>query len=459
MTDLMHRLRLLGTALALALGAATATAQLQIRGLAPAAAPAPQPQPQPRAGTDFNGDYIIAVVNSDLVTAGELQQRIDRMRAAVAGRSGTPPPVTTAMREQALESLIEERVLITYARDSGMRIDDVEVDRAVQSVATQNKLTLDQLREQLRVEGIDFARFRSSLRDQILLERVREREVIQRTRVLDADIDKYLAERNAVSERDSELNIAQILIPVPESASADLQAERKARADAALARVRGGEDFATVAREVSEDSNRASGGEIGMRSASRLPDAFVAQVGALKPGEVSPTLLRSGAGWHVLKLIDRRDTTGIRITQTRPRHILLRLSPQLSVDVAKQRLADMRTQIERGSATFENLARQFSEDGSAAQGGDLGWVNPGAFVPEFEEAMNRLPVGGMSMPVETRFGVHLIEVVERRETTLDTKQVREQARNALRAQKYEEAYREWVKDLRSRAYVEMRDPP
>jgi peptidyl-prolyl cis-trans isomerase SurA len=458
MTDLMHRLRLLGTALTLSLGAASTVAQLQIR--SPAQAPAPAAAaPQQRGSAGFNGDYIIAVVNSDLVTAGELQQRIERMRAALAGRGGASPPVTEAMRQQALESLIEERVLITFARDSGTRVDDAEVDRAVQSVATQNKLTLEQLRERLGVEGIDFARFRSGLRDQILLERVREREVIQRTRVTDADIDKYLAERNAVSERDSELNIAQILIPVPEGASTELLDERQARADAALARVRGGEDFATVARELSEDSNRASGGEIGMRSANRLPDAFVAQVAALKPGEVSPMLLRSGAGWHVLKLIERRDTTGIRITQTRPRHILLRLSPQLSADVAKQRLADMRAQLERGSATFESLARQFSEDGSAAQGGDLGWVNPGAFVPEFEDAMNRLPVGGISMPVETRFGVHLIEVVERRETTLDTKQVREQARNALRAQKYEEAYREWVKDLRSRAYVEMRDPP
>ena len=452
MTDQMHRIRLLGTALALSLGAAAAVAQLQIRNAAPT------PSLQVR-GPAFNGDYIIAVVNSDLVTAGELQQRIDRARAAAAARGGALPPMTDAMRQQALESLIEERVLITYARDSGMRIDDAEVDRAVQSVATQNQLSLDQLRERLRIEGLDYTRFRESLRDQILLERVREREVGQRTRVPDADIDKYLAERNAVSARESELNIAQILVSVPESASADQVAERKARADAALARVRGGEDFAVVARELSDDSTRAAGGEIGLRPRDRLPDAFVEQVSTLKPGEVSPTLLRSGAGWHVLKLVERRDISGIRVTQTRPRHILLRPSPQLSIELAKQRLADMRAQIERGSATFENLARQFSEDGSAAQGGDLGWVNPGAFVPEFEQAMNQLPIGGISAPVETRFGVHLIEVVERRETTLDTKQVREQARNALRAQKYEEAYREWVKELRSRAYVEMREPP
>jgi peptidyl-prolyl cis-trans isomerase SurA len=226
-----------------------------------------------------------------------------------------------------------------------------------------------------------------------------------------------------------------------------------------LTRVRAGEDFAVVARELSEDGNRARGGEIGLRPASRLPDQFVEQVRGLRPGDVSPAVLRSGAGLHVLKLIERRDSSGVRITQTRARHILLRPSPQLSADLARQRLQDMRTQIERGSSTFEGLARQFSEDGSAAQGGDLGWVNPGAFVPEFEEAMSRLAVGGLSQPVTTRFGVHLIEVVERRETTLDAKQLREQARGALREQKFEEAYLEWAKELRSRAYVEMRDPP
>jgi peptidyl-prolyl cis-trans isomerase SurA len=455
MTDLsMTRLRSLGLLLALACIAAPALAQLKIRSEAPAPPPASVQLREP----EFAGDYIVAVVNSDLVTAGEVEQRIERARAAAA-RGGTPPPITEPMRQQALESLIEERVILTYARDSGIKVDDVEVDRAVQSVATQNQLSLDQLRERLRIEGIDYARFRSNLRDQILLERVREREVGQRTRILESDIDKYLAEHNAVTQRDSELNIAQILIPVPEGSTVATQAERKARADEALARVLGGEDFAVVAAETSQDPNRARGGELGLRPAARLPDAFVAQVGDLQSGQVSPTLLRTDAGWHVLKLVERRETSGIRVTQTRPRHILLRPSPQLSVEVARQRLLDMRAQIERGSATFEALAKQYSEDGSAAQGGDLGWVNPGAFVPEFEEAMNRLPVGGVSMPVETRFGLHLIEVVDRREATLDAKQVREQARNALRAQKFEQAYREWVKELRSRAYVEMRDPP
>jgi peptidyl-prolyl cis-trans isomerase SurA len=410
-------------------------------------------------GSGFNGDYIVAVVNSELVTAAEVEQRIERIRAATTPRGGPRPPLSDPLRQQALDSLIEERVLLTYARESGMRVDDAEVDRAVQSIAAQNKMSMAQLRERVAADGIDFARFRSNLRDQILLERVREREVGQRTRVTDADIDKYLAERNPGGARDVELNIAQILIPVPEGASAEDLAQRQARAEAALARVRAGEDFAVVAREMSEDGNRARGGEIGLRPAARLPDLFVEQVRGLRPGEVSPTLLRTGAGLHVLKLIERRDSSGVRITQTRARHILLRPSPQLSADLARQRLLDMRAQIERGAASFENLARQYSEDASAAQGGDLGWVNPGAFVPEFEEAMNRLAVGGLSQPVSSRFGIHLIEVVERREATLDAKQLREQARNALREQKFEMAYLEWTKELRSRAYVEMRDPP
>ena len=453
MTEFFRRLRLPGLALALGLCAASAFAQLQMR-----SAQGPVPQVQIR-GSTFSGDYIIAVVNSELVTAAEWEQRIQRIRAASAPRGAAPPPVTDQLRQQALDSLIEERVLLTYARDSGIRVDDSEVDRAVQSIAAQNKLSLAQLRERVAAEGMDYTRFRATLRDQILLERVREREVGQRTRVTEADIDKFLAERTAQSGRDNELNIAQILITVPDGAAADVVAQRQAVAEAALARVRGGEDFASVARELSEDGNRARGGEIGLRPAARLPDPFVAQVRGLQPGEISPALLRSGAGFHVVKLIERSNTGGMRVTQTRARHILLRPSAQLSAALAQQRLADMRAQIESGSSNFEALARQYSEDGSAAQGGDLGWVNPGAFVPEFEEAMNRLPVGGLSQPVTTRFGVHLIEVVERREATLDAKQLREQARQALREQKYEEAFLEWVKDLRSRAYVEMREPP
>jgi peptidyl-prolyl cis-trans isomerase SurA len=246
---------------------------------------------------------------------------------------------------------------------------------------------------------------------------------------------------------------------VPEGADAAVVEARRARAEAALARVRAGEAFDAVARAVSEDGNRERGGEIGRRPASRLPDAFVEATKALQPGQVAPVLLRTGAGFHVLKLLERSDAGLGLVKQTRARHVLLRTSPQLNAEVAARRLADYRRQIESGARSFEDIARQFSEDGSAAAGGDLGWSSPGMMVPEFEEAMNALQPNAMSPPVVSRFGVHLIQVLERRDVALDPKQVREQARNVLRERKFEQAYLDWTKEIRARAYVEMREPP
>jgi len=214
-----------------------------------------------------------------------------------------------------------------------------------------------------------------------------------------------------------------------------------------------------VAREISEDANRAQGGVIGMRKADRLPDVFMEVVRNLKAGEVAPALLRTGAGFHLLKVVDKREGDAFTIQQTRARHILLRPSAQLPVEAAERRLSEFKQQIERGTASFEQLARTNSEDGSAPAGGDLGWTSPGTFVPEFEETMNRLAVNGISDPLVSRFGVHLIQVVERRSVSLDVKQQREQARNVLKEQKFEEAYVEWLRELRARAYVEMRDAP
>jgi peptidyl-prolyl cis-trans isomerase SurA len=408
-------------------------------------------------GGPRGGDYIVAVVNQELVTNAEVDQRLGRIRET-AQRSNAKLPSDRELRQQVLEALVEERVLITYARETGIRIDDAEVDRAVQGVAAQNQLTLQQLRDRLRQEGIDYARFRNNLRDQMLVERVREREVQSRIRVSDQEIDDFIQKQRGANAAQPEYNVAQILVTVPEGSSEAVVAERQARARAAQQRVRDGEDFAEVAKQMSEDGNRQKGGEIGLKTADRLPDVFVTAVRELKPGQVAPQLLRTGAGFHVLKLLDRKDSASFRVTQTRARHILLRPSAQLSQDTAVKRLADMKRQIASGRR-FEELARQHSEDGSAAQGGDLGWVSPGALVPEFEEAMNRLPNGGLSDPVVSRFGVHLIQALERRDVAIEPKQLREQARNALREQKFDEAYNEWIRDLRAKAYVEMREPP
>jgi peptidyl-prolyl cis-trans isomerase SurA len=441
MTEFLLILRRAAFALALALGVVNASAQ----GPRPAAAPAAR-----------GGDYIVAVVNQELVTAAELQARIARFSEEGArGRVALPPPAM--LRQQALESLIDERVLITSARDSGIRIDESELDRAVASVARQNQLTLPQLQERLRRDGMDMAKFRSNLRDQLLVERMREREVVSRIKVTDAEIDAVLAARRAAAGASSEINVAQILVSVPEGASEAVVAERRARAEAALKRVTGGEDFAAVAREVSEDANRANGGEIGLRPADRLPELFTQAVQALGAGQVAPRLLQSGAGFHVLKLLDRRNPAAT-MQQTRARHILLRPSPELSAEAAAARLVQLKRTISDGPS-FEQAARANSQDASAAAGGDLGWTSPGQLVGEFEEALNALPLGGVSDPVVTRFGVHLIQVVERRSVPVDPRQLREQARNVVREQKFEDAYIEWLRDLRGRAYIELRDAP
>ena len=420
---------------------------------------APLAPAQNRAAAPPNmADYIVAVVNQELVTNAELQLRLARIRDDAA-RTKAALPAPADLRKQVLEALIDERVQVTNARETGPKIDEAELDRAVANVVVQNQMTLPQLRARLQQQGIAYGTFRNNVRDQLLTERVREREVNTRIRVSDQEVDALLDQRRAAAGTAAQLDIAQIHVTVPEGASPEQVTQRRARAEAALARVKGGEAFDTVAREISEDANKAQGGVIGLRPADRLPDVFVEVVRPLKPGDVAPALLRSGAGFHVIKLLARQQGAGFTVQQTRARHILLRVSEQLSTEAAGRRLAEFKRQIVAGSKSFEQLARDNSEDASAAAGGDLGWVSPGNFVPEFEETMNGLQINGISEPMVSRFGVHLIQVLERRETALDLKQQREQARNVLREQKFEAAYLEWIRDLRGRAYVEMREPP
>lgn len=401
-------------------------------------------------------DAIAAVVNQELVTNVEVDQRVARAKAEAA-RVGARLPNDDTLRREALNFLIDERVVLTHARDIGMKVDDLDVDRALGSIAAQNQLTVPQLRERLQREGMDYTRFRQTIRDQILVERVREREVVQRIRATDTEVDAMVEQLKGDAAADTELNIAQVLVGVPDGASDAVIAERRTRAEQALVRARAGEDFAALAREFSDDPSREQGGVLGMRPASRLPDAFVDAVKPLAPGAVAPALLRTGAGFHVLKLMERRAAAALRITQTRARHILLRPAAGATPDAAVQRLQTLRQQIAAGQRRFEDVAREVSEDGSAAQGGDLGWTSPGAFVPEFEDAMNRLAPGGISAPVQSRFGVHLIQVVERRDAEVDARQLRAQATEAVRERKFEQAYLDWVRDLRSQAYIEIRD--
>lgn len=401
------------------------------------------------------GDYIVAVVNQELVTNSEVQQRLSR----VVRESGSK--LSSAAQEdlqrRVLDQLIDERAQISYARETGLRVDESELDRAVSNIAAQNQLGLVELRDRLRQEGLDYGRFRSSLRDQILLERVREREVQSRIRVSDRDIENWLVQERLRSGLTNQYNVAQILIRLPETPTPADVAARRARAIDVLQRLRAGADFATLVHEVS-DGPKEQGGQLGLKPASKLPDIFVEAIESLRPGEVAPQVLRSGAGFHIVKLIERQDAALV-VQQHHARHILLRPGPQLSAEQAARRLAAMRRDIVAGKARFEDLARRYSEDGSAAGGGDLSWASPGQFVPEFEQAMQVLQPGEVSEPLVSRFGVHLIQLIERRAVPLDARQQRESARAALREQKYEEAYTEWARDVRARAFVELREVP
>ncbi len=423
------------------------------------AAPAVCAQALRGAPTLRPGDHIAVVVNQELVTAYELNQRMTLARAD-AQRKNQRLPGDGELRSMVLESLIEDRAMLSHARDSGIKVDDNEVDRGVAVVASQNQLTPAQLRQRLVQDGLDMPRFRANLRDQIMVERVREREVAQRIRITDGEIDGLIdKQRGGSSAGEVQYNIAQVLIKLPDGANEAAVAERRARAEAALTRIRGGEDFAAVAKQLSEDDNKERGGEIGLRPADKLPDIFLETVRPLQAGQLAPALLRTGAGFHVIKLLDRAEGGALRVTQTRARHVLLRPSEQLTEAAVRTRLTEFKRQIESGQRRFEDIAREHSLDGSASAGGDLGWASPGQFVPEFEQAMNDLALGGVSAPVATRFGWHLIQVQERRTVAPDTKQLRDQARQALRERKFEDAYAEWVREVRGRAYVEFREPP
>jgi peptidyl-prolyl cis-trans isomerase SurA len=407
--------------------------------------------------TARSADYLVAVVNSESVTNNEVSVRLAKLQQESIEKGGAQP-TPGELRKQALDALVEERVLVTYARDNGVKVDDAEVDRAIANIASSNKMTADQLRDRLRQQGVDYATFRNGIRDQITIERIREREVINHIRVTDTEIADYIAKMRGGHTATPQINIAQILVTVPDKATPAVEAERKARAEQALARVRNGEPFEQVAREVSEDSNKTKGGEMGSRAVDKYPDLFANAVANVKVGGTTD-VIRSGAGFHILKVISRGEESGLTVTQTRVRHIVLRPSQALSIDAAERRIIEFRQQIASGAKTFEELARQYSEDGSAQAGGDLGWASPGSFVPEFEEAMDKLPIAGLSGPVRSRFGVHLIQVLDRRDTTVDPKQLREQAINALKEQKFDPAYAEWVADLRAKAFIEYRDPP
>lgn len=437
--------------------------QLGVLSLAQAQALRPSAQLQrpataaaPATGTV---DYIVVLVNSEPVTNFDVRQRLLRVEQQLASQGQSLPP-REQLLPQVLEQLVVERAQLQQASELGMRVDEATLLQAEQAIAAQNQLDLEAFRRRVVSEGMDLNRLRNELRNQVLLQRLREREVESRVRVSEADIDSFIRERQSANPEALEINLGHVLIQVPEGASAARVSELQARAQGVADRLRAGADFAEQAREHSESPEAASGGQMGLRSVGRLPELFVEATRSLPTGGIAGPL-RSAAGFHVLKVIERRQSAApdFSVTQSRARHILLRPGPQLSQADAVARLAQFRQQIASGQANFETLARQHSQDGSAREGGDLGWVSPGQFVPEFEQAMNALRPGEMSQPLVSRFGVHLIRLDEQRQVTLSEREQRDLARDLVREQKSEEALKAWSEDVRGRAFVEQREAP
>jgi peptidyl-prolyl cis-trans isomerase SurA len=406
-------------------------------------------------------DAIAVVVNTDVITLKEIEERLRLVEQRLKRQNIQLPP-REVLQKQLLERMIVNRAQMQLARETGIRIDDLLLDRAIARIAEQNKLTVQGFRDQLEGDGLSFARFREEVREEITLQRLREREVDNKIQITDAEVDNFLAASAGNAEgAQSEINIAQILVRVPEKATPEQIAERRKRADQALAQLNSGVEFTKVAASFSDAGDAMSGGELGWRSASRLPQLFLDATEKLKDGEVAP-LVRSANGFHILKVIGRRSAgmgkmgPGAVVQQTLARHILIKVNQIVSATEARRKLVELKERLDNKAAKFEELARLYSNDGSASKGGDLGWIYPGDTVPEFERAMNSLQPGEVSGPVESPFGYHLIEVIERKSEEISQERQRLIARQALREQKLEESYEDWLRQLRDRAYVEYR---
>lgn len=405
-------------------------------------------------------DFIVAVVDSEPITNHEVRQQTQRVLQQLAQQRRPTPDVQT-LANQVLDDLINQKAQLHFARDTGLRIEESAIDQAEQGIAVQNQLDVAELHRRIAATGQTVAQFRTQLNDQILLQRLHEREVAARLRISDQEVEQYLRDQQSALPSDNvEINLAQILIAIPELATATQVDALKARAERALARAQKGEDFAALVREFSDATDLASGGQLGLRTASRYPEQFVTATQQLAVGDVAE-LIRSQAGFHVLKVVEKINPNlpTMAVTQSHARHILLIPSATLNEPAARQKLSEFKKQVVNGQADFAALAREHSQDGSAANGGDLGWSSPGMFVPEFEATMNRLAPGEVSDPLLSRFGLHLIQLLERRKASLEPEQQREAVRALLRENKYEQAFYTWAQDVRARAYVELRSPP
>lgn len=397
-------------------------------------------------------DAVAVVVNSNVITQNELTDKL-RVTEAQLKAQGTPLPAHDVLEKQMLERMIGDMLQLQFAAESGIRVDDSQLDVALSRVAEQNKFaSLAEFRARLEKDGIDYDKYREEVRNEMIFTRVREREIESKLSISDGEVDAYLANQSKMGANKEEFHLAHILVVVPEQASADKIKASLARADLAYKQLQSGADFAQVAAGISDAKDALKGGDLGWRASDRLPPAFLDVLHKLKPGE-NTEVMRSASGFHILKLLEKRSANApVVITQTHARHILIKTSEIMPEAEAKKRILEIKQHID-GGANFAEQAKLYSEDGSAQQGGDLDWLSPGQTVSGFEDAMNKLKPGQVAI-AQTQFGWHLIQVIERRDTDVSEQQKRQQARSAIGTFKSDELYQDWLRQLRDRAFIE-----
>jgi peptidyl-prolyl cis-trans isomerase SurA len=410
--------------------------------------------PRSQGREPLPADRIVAVVNDEVITLVELRTRL-ALALNQLQRQGTALPARDVLERQMLERLVMDKIQLQHAKENGLRVDDAQLEQTLQRIAASNKLSMAQFREALQKDGIAFAKFREDIREEMTIARVREREVENKIVISEGEIDNYLNDELAKGPSDEEYEIAHILLRSPESASPEQIQTLKAKAEAVYERLGKGEDFSKLAAAYSDAPDGLQGGSLGMRPLARLPAMYAEAAVKLNAGDVAP-ILRSANGFHIIKVLAKRGGGALpAVQQTHVRHILIKVNEVVSEADAKHKLTDLYERIRHGGS-FVELAKLYSQDGAASKGGDLGWVYPGDTVPDFERAMNALKLGEVSQPVQSPFGFHLIEVLERRVQDVSAERKRAAARQVLRERKMDEAYQDWLRQVRDSAYVELR---
>lgn len=399
-------------------------------------------------------DRIVAIVDQTVITEQELEGRIRTVTAQLK-KQGTELPPDNILRKQILERLISDTLQLQYAAQTGLKVDDNQLDRTIERIAEQNKMTITEFSEALAADGVSMRKFRADIRSEITIARLREREVESRVNVSESEIDNFLTTQASSSDNQDEYEISHILIRTPEEGATEDIQKAKAKVDETIKALQEGASFSKVSASYSDAPNALEGGNLGWKNSSQVPSLFLEALKTMQPGDVSQPL-RSPNGFHILKLTNKRGgNSPLVIEQTHARHILIKLSEIMSEKEGKQKMDGIKERLDNGEK-FEVLARQYSEDGTASNGGDLGWVNPGDTVPQFEQAMNALKDNQISEPVRSPFGWHVIQVLERRKQDMSKEAARLKARQEIRARKADEAYQDWIRELRDRAFVELR---